>query len=106
MVYYIETAFSCDLTRIFRHQRNGVRSGTHRDLDHLLRRRHLDVKIRCHDRPQQLDVAVLDMASVLAQMYGYSVRTGLLTYYSSGNNARLDSLAGFANCCNVVDIYV
>jgi len=56
--------------------------------------------------PQPLDVAVLDMTAVAANMNGYSICSFLLADDRGGNNARLDGLSRLADRGYVVNVYV
>ena len=74
------------------------------DAHHLRRRGHLDVEVRGDGRAQELDVAVLDVAPVAAQVHGDALRAGELAEHGRGDRIRLVGLARFADRGDVIDV--
>jgi len=66
----VETALGGQLLAALGDQGDQVRLHLVGDLHHLLRRRHLQIQQRLAGLAQQLEVAVLDVPAVLAEMDG------------------------------------
>ena len=59
-----------------RHDAGGMRARLERDLDHLARRRHLEIERLGQLRLQPRDIVVADVAAILAQMRRDAVGAG------------------------------
>ena len=83
----IEPALRGELFRPLGHQGHLVRARAAGDGDHLVARRHLEVQLAAHRSAQALEVAVLDVPPVAAQVNGDAGGTGGL-----GDRGRLDRI--------------
>ena len=69
----IETAFGRALLAALGHETGRMRPGPHREGDHLLGRRHLEIERLGDVRLEARDVLVADVPAILAQMRGDAV---------------------------------
>ena len=100
----VEAAFRRQLLAAFRHQAAVGRPMLDGKLDHRVRHGHLEIDARLHGAQQQLDVARLDVAPVLAQVHRDAVGARLL-----GNQRRRDGIgiarvARLTQCRDVIDV--
>ncbi len=100
----VEAALGSQFHAPLRHQADIVRAHAQRDLQHLARHRRLQIHARFQLRAQSLDVAVLDMAPVLAQMQGDGVGAGALGEQGGAHRVRVSRAAHLAQRGHVVDI--
>ena len=70
----VEATLGRDLLPPLGHEGHLVRLGGEGDLQHLLRRGHLEVQPRLHHLAQDLHVAILDVPAVTAKVHGDAVR--------------------------------
>lgn len=102
----IQAAFGRDFAGTLFDERDAIGSGVEGDVYHLVARRHFDVKVSRHTVAQKIKVAVLDVATVGAQVNGDAVGSSLFAHQSRRDKARFNRAAGFAHGCNVVNVDV
>ena len=73
---HVEPAFGGRFLAPLRHDAGGMRARLQRDVDHLARRRHLEIQRLGDLRLQPRDVVVADVAAILAQMRRDAVGAG------------------------------
>ena len=100
----VEAAFGRALLAPLRHEAAGIGDMAQRDLEHLRRRRHLEVQ-----RPRQLgletgDVGIRDVAPVLAQMRRNAVGAGLDREMRGAQGIGMTAAASIADGCDVIDV--
>jgi hypothetical protein len=86
------------------HERAGVRLRLVGGLHHLLRRRHLQIELRLDRPPQYLEVALLDVPAVLAQVDGDLVRAPHLREHGGLDGVWIDGAARLAQGRDVIDV--
>jgi len=101
----IEPALGGDLLPALGHQRHHRRSGTQSDRDHLRGRGHLQVEPDLHDAAHLLDVPVLDVPAVLAQMDRHGVRAAELGLDGRPHRVGLPRPAGLPDRGHMVDVH-
>ncbi len=101
---HVEAALRGQLVRLLRHERHLVGPDARGDPGHLGRRGHLDVELGRHHLPEQLDVALLDVAAVAAQMDGDALRAGQLGEDGGGHRLRLARLTRLSDGGDVIDV--
>ena len=100
----VQPALGGQLVAPLRHQRHLMRLHRLRDAHHLRRRRHLDVEMRGHRARQNLDVAILNVPPVAAQMDGDPLRARQLADDRRRDRIRLVALARFTDGGDVIDV--
>ena len=89
----------------FRHQHRHLGLDSAGDPDHLIGRRHFQIQLDVRQLAQMAHIGVLDMAPVLTQMYGNSIRTAQVGFHRRPNRIGFVGLSRLADCGDVVDIY-
>ena len=74
----IETAFGCDLLALFWNEADFIRHDAQRDVNDLLGIAHFQIQFRHDVLSQSLDISVLDVAPISAQMSNDPASTGSL----------------------------
>ena len=92
----IQPALGRHLGPVLRHQHHRVRHDLGRDPDHLGRGRHLQVQPHLDQPPQQLDIPILDVPAVLAQVDGDPVRLAQLGLMGRPDGIRLPEVGAEA----------
>ena len=106
VVTNIETAFGRDLLPPFGDQRHLMRPQTRRDREHFVRASHLEVEYRRDRRCETLDVDVLNVPPVFAEMRGDPVGARPFAEFRRGHGIRLIASPGLSNGRDVVDVDV
>src|SRR5579885_2982083 len=102
----VQASLGRDLAGVLRDQSHGVGAGVGCYGDHLFGRGHLDVQI-CRDRAaQRVQVFVLYVPPVAAQVDGDAVRARLLAHHRRRHHARLRRAPRLADCRHVVNVNV
>jgi hypothetical protein len=102
----VEPALGRDLLAALRHQRRLVRLQPLGDRENLPGRRQLEIHHRAHRRDQQLDVPVLDVPAILAQVHGDAVGARLLDQHGEAHRIGLVGLARLTHRRRMVDVDV
>jgi hypothetical protein len=100
----VQAPFRGQLLAPLRHQRHLVRLDGERDLQHLLGGGHLQVQPRLHHLAQDLDVAVLDVPAVAAEVDGDPVRAAELGQDGRVHGIGLRDATGLTDGGDVVDV--
>ncbi len=74
------------------------------ELYHRIRDGHLEIDARLHGAQQQVDVACLDVAPVLAQVHGDAVGARLLCDQRRRDRIGIARAARLAQCRYVIDV--
>jgi hypothetical protein len=106
IVVYVEPSFRRDLLASLWDERYLVRPQTSRNRQHLVRARHLEVEDRCNRRCELLDIGVLNVPSIFAEMRRDSVGADLLAQQSRRDWIRFDSAPGLPDGRDVIDVDV
>jgi hypothetical protein len=102
----VETALSRDLLPSLGDERDLMRADAQSEGDHLVGAGHLEVQHR-PDRPgESLDVVVLDVPAIFAQVRGDSVGAGILTQRGGSNGIGLGASPRLSNRRDVIDVDV
>jgi len=100
----VQPPFGGQLVAPFGDQRHLMRLDGLGDAHHLRRGRHLDVEVRSHRARQNLDVAILNVPPVAAQMDRDPLRAGQLADSRRGDRIGLVALARFTDGSDVIDV--
>jgi len=100
----IQTAFGRQLLALLGYQTNFIRLQLASDTDHFLVERHLHVQGTLDRFTQQAQVAVLDVAPVLAEVDRDSVGTGEFAEDCRGDRIGTGATAGLPDGSNVIDV--
>jgi hypothetical protein len=102
----VEAAFCCEFSPVFRDEGNLVGADLLGYFDDGLRHAHFEVEFAGDGFLEEADVAVVDVAAVLAEVDGDSVGAGELALDSGPDGVRLDGPAGLADRCYMVYVYI
>ena len=72
--------------------------------DHFVRHGHLEIHMCTKNLADLVEIAVLDMPPILAQMNGYAVGSGMLGDKGRLGRARVTGTTRLAQCCDMVDV--
>ncbi len=75
----VQSALGGDLGSLFRNETDLMRHQRDRDVDHLLGERHFQIEDGANRPGESLDVVVLDVAAVFAQVRGDAIGAGVFT---------------------------
>jgi hypothetical protein len=100
----VEAALGRELLAALGHQAAVGRAVLDGKFDHLLRHGHLEVHARLCCTQQELDIARLNVAAVLAQVHGDTVRARLLGDQSRRDGIGITRVTGLAQCRDVIDV--
>src|SRR5256714_1423103 len=103
---HVETTFSRNFLSTFRNHRDLMRPKPGRDSEHLVRACHLEIQDGSDRGCESLDVDVLNVPPVFAQMRGDTVGTGPLAESGRGDGVRLAAAPRLANSRHVIDVDV
>ena len=92
----IQAALGGELFGTLRNQRHLVRARAAGDGDHLVARRHLEVQLAAHRSAQALEIAVLDVPPVAAQMNGDAGSSGRFRDGGRFDRIRVVDMPGLA----------
>ena len=104
LTHDIESAFGRHLLPPLRDNAGSMRARFQRDVDHLARRRHLEIQRLGELRLEPRDVVVADMAAVLAQVRRDAVGAGLDRKQRSLHGIGMASAARVADGRDVIDV--
>ena len=90
---------------LFRHDADGMRFVTQRDLLHFVRRGHLKVQRHRQDLHQPIDVSIGDVTTVFAQVGGDAIGTGLFCKLCRAQRIRIGPATGVSHCGHMVNIH-
>ncbi|CPR61090.1 Uncharacterised protein [Salmonella enterica subsp. enterica serovar Bovismorbificans] len=76
---HIQAAFGGDFLAFFRHQTTEMRPGFYGDRQHLFGHRHLQIHTRMQRLTQNAHIAIGNVATIFAQVYGNAVRACLFS---------------------------
>ena len=93
-----------DLLATLGDERDLLRSHIERDLDDLVDDGHLEIEPARDRLTEDVDVAVLDMTPVLAQMHGDLVGAPELREHGGSHRIRFPSATGLSHSRDVVDV--
>ena len=93
---HVQTAFGGHFLAFFRYQAAEMGLSLTGDIQHLFRHRHLKVHAGIQRLAQNTDIAIGNMATILAQMDGNTVSAGLLGDKSRLYRIRISGTAGVA----------
>ena len=100
----VEPAFRGPFLPLLRHDAGGVRLVAERDLEHLRRRRHFEVKRQVELATQPRNIVVGDVPPVLAQVGGNAVGTRLGGQMGRAHGIRMQPAAGIPDRRHVIDV--
>ncbi len=100
----VESALGGDLLAAFRDERGLIRADVGRNVDHFVIAGQLEIQGDGDRFPQQADVAILDVAAVLAEMKCDPVGPAELGQGGGPDRIGLVGLAGLADGGDVVDV--
>ena len=100
----IEATLRGELLRPFGNEGHLVRARAAGDGDHLVARRHLEVQLAAHRGAQALEVAVLDVPPVAAQMDGDAGGSGRFRDGGRFDRIRIVAMPGLAQGRDVIDV--
>ena len=101
---HIESAFGRHLLTFLGHKHRELRFERNRDGDHLVGRGHLKIELRMHHRFDARQIAVLNMATIFAQMNGDPVCATSLRLESGLDRIGLIGLACLAHGGDMIDV--
>ena len=104
LAHHVEPALGRQLLPPLRHDAGRMRARLQRDVDHLARRRHLEVQRLGELRLQPRDVFVADVAAVLAQMRRDAVGAGLDRQQRGLHGIGMPPAARIADGRDVIDV--
>lgn len=84
---YVKAAFGSYFSRTFRDQTHSIGPRVQGDLQHVFRRRHLQVEISRDACAQRRQIGILNVAPIASQVNGDAVRACLFTQHSRGYDA-------------------
>ena len=102
----VEPTLGRDFLSPLRDEGNLERPVTFGDEEHLRGVRHLQIEHGFHGRHQTLDVVVLDVAPVFAQMGGNAVCAGAFALEGGGDGIGFVGASRLSKCGDMVDVYV
>ena len=100
----VQTTLGRQLGTAFRHQATIMGANGAGELDHFGRDRHLEIHASPEQLAQQAHVALLDVATVLAQVQRDVVGTGLFGHERGLHRLGILGMTLLPQCCHVVDI--
>ena len=100
----VEPAFGCDFLPVFGDEADGVGFDVECDVDDFVCDAHFEVEADLEDLPEQLDVAVLDVASVLPEVDGDLVGAGHFADFCGGDDVGREPFSCLAQRSDVVDV--
>ena len=104
LAHHVEPAFGRHFLPPLRHDAGGVRARLERDVDHLARRRHLEIQRLGELRLQARNIVVADVAAVLAQMRRDAVGAGLDREQRGLHGIGMPPAARIADGRDVIDV--
>ena len=102
---HFQAALGGQLGAFFGHQADVAGLDGTGDLQHFGRDRALQVHARAQQRAQRVDILVLDVAAVLAQVQRDQVGPGVLRPQGGGDRVRINRVTLLAQRGHVIDIY-
>jgi len=102
----VEASLGGDLLTTLGHQRDLMRPKTLGNAEHLVRAGHLEIQHCLHRCGETLDVVVLNVTAVFAQMCGDPVGARRLAERSPGNRVRARAAARLSHGGDVIDVDV
>jgi len=103
---YVQSALGRDFLPTFGNEAHLVRRQPLGDREHLVRERHLEVEHRANRFRESIDVVVLDVAPIFAQMRGDAVRAGVLTDARRSHGIGLGTASCLPHGRDMVDVDV
>lgn len=101
---HVEPALGGQLGALLRHQGDLIGVHRERDPDHLVGDRHLEIQPRLHRLAQNLDVAILDVTPILAQVNGDTGSAGEFGEHGGVHRIGFRGAARLAHGGDVVDV--
>ena len=100
----IESAFGGDLFALFGDERDLVRAEPHGDAEHVLGAGHFEVERDAEGVHEPIDVGILDVPAVFAEVCGDAVGAGALAELGGGDRIRLVGTARLTERRHVIDV--
>jgi hypothetical protein len=91
---HVEPTFSCEFLTLFRDERHHVRLYGEGNLGHRLIGGHLQIELGADEFPQEVKIAVLNMAPVLSEVDDNTVGPGQFDQHGGGKGVRVGSTTG------------
>ena len=101
---HIEAALGRDLVAALRDQHGRVRLDVQGDLHHLVRCGHLEVERHSHSLSESMDVVVLNVSAILAEVACDSACPAAFRFDCGSDWVRLVGLSRFANGRDVINV--
>ena len=105
VLHHIQATFSGQLARPLRYERHLVGTDFQGDTRHFVGHGHLDVQLRADAVAKRVEVCVLDVTAVRAQMDGDAIGARSLGDQRGGKRVRLLRLPRLSNRRDVIDVY-
>ncbi len=102
---HVQSTLGSQLLGGFRYQTDMFRLDALGNRQHLFGDRHFKIHRRADQLAQQLDIAVLDVTTVLAQMDGNAVCTGLLAQQRRLDRIGITTATGLTHGGDMVDVH-
>jgi len=102
----VEPALGCDLFAPLWDERHLVRANSLGDREHFVGTGHLEVEDGRHGCGESLDVVVLNVAAIFAEVRGDAIGAGALADNGSVNRVRLHAAARLSQRRDVIDVDV
>lgn len=102
----VEATLGRDLFTPLGNQRDLVGTNSECDFEHLRRTCHLEIEDRSHRAREPLNVVVLDVPAIFAEVGGDAVGAGLLAHRGGGNGIGVGAPPRLSDRCDVIDVDV
>ena len=102
---HVETALGREFLAFLGNEAHVARTDTLRDRDHLVGHGHLEIHMRAHDLVDFIEIVILDMPAILAQVHGNAIGAGVLGNVRSLGRTRVARAARLPQRRDVIDIH-
>src|SRR5688572_12505861 len=105
MTGHVQATFSCELLTLFRDERHHIRLYGQGNFGHRFIGGHFQIEFGADEFPQELKIAVLNMAPILPEVDDNTVSPGQFYQYGGGKRVRVGSTTGLAQGGHMVDVH-